>query len=59
MYTLKNALANSMNTVTAQLIDMVGPKSVVSIVKNLGITGEILEVPSIALGTLILTFMKW
>ncbi|MFK7814223.1 MAG: penicillin-binding protein 1A [Maribacter sp.] len=51
-YTLKRALANSMNTVTAQLIDRVGPKSVVSIAKNLGITSEIPEVPSIALGTL-------
>jgi penicillin-binding protein 1A len=51
MYTLKRALANSKNSVTAQLIDMVGPKSVVSIVKNLGINREILEVPSIALGT--------
>ena len=51
MYTLKRALANSKNSVTAQLIDRVGPKSVVSIVKNLGITGEIPEVPSIALGT--------
>ncbi|NNJ87861.1 MAG: penicillin-binding protein [Eudoraea sp.] len=51
MYTLKHALANSVNTVTAQLIDMVGPKPVVSIVKNIGLTGEILEVPSIALGT--------
>ncbi|WP_394747925.1 penicillin-binding protein 1A [Spongiimicrobium salis] len=49
--TLKNALANSVNTVTAQLIDKVGPKSVVSIVKNLGLTREIPEVPSIALGT--------
>lgn len=51
MYTLKRALANSKNSVTAQLIDEVGPKSVVSIVKNLGLTREILEVPSIALGT--------
>ena len=51
MLTLKNALANSVNTVTAQLIDRVGPKAVVSIAKNLGITGEIPEVPSIALGT--------
>jgi len=50
MYTLKKGLANSKNTITAQLIDMVGPKSVVSIVKNLGLTREILEVPSIALG---------
>ena len=50
-FTLKEALANSVNTVTAQLIDRVGPKSVVSIVKNLGLTGDIPEVPSIALGT--------
>ncbi len=51
-YTLKRALANSVNTVTAQLIDQVGPKSVVSIVRNLGFKGDIPEVPSIALGTL-------
>lgn len=51
-YSLKKALANSVNTVTAQLIDEVGPKSVVSMVRNLGLTGDILEVPSIALGTL-------
>ncbi|KQC30546.1 penicillin-binding protein 1A [Flagellimonas eckloniae] len=48
--TLKNALANSVNTVTAQLIDKVGPGSVVNIAKNMGITREILEVPAIALG---------
>ncbi|NNF19598.1 MAG: penicillin-binding protein, partial [Flavobacteriaceae bacterium] len=51
MYSLKKALANSVNTVTAQLIDRVGPKPVVSIVKNIGLTREILPVPSIALGT--------
>lgn len=50
-YTLKDALANSVNTVTAQLIDRVGPRSVVSIVKNLGLNRPILEVPAIALGT--------
>ncbi len=50
-YTLKEALANSINTVTAQLIDRVGPKAVVSIVRNLGMDGDIPEVPSIALGT--------
>jgi penicillin-binding protein 1A len=50
-YTLKDALANSVNTVTAQLIDEVGPRPVVSIVKNLGLTRDIPEVPSIALGT--------
>lgn len=50
-YTLKSALANSVNTVTAQLIDMVGPKPVATIAHNLGITNDIPEVPSIALGT--------
>lgn len=50
-YTLKEALANSINTVTAQLIDRVGPKAVVSIVRDLGMDGDIPEVPSIALGT--------
>lgn len=50
-YTLKDALANSVNTVTARLIDEVGPQPVVSIAKSLGITREILPVPSIALGT--------
>ncbi len=51
MYTLKSALANSVNTVTAQLIDKVGPKAVVSIASNLGFSRDIPEVPSIALGT--------
>jgi penicillin-binding protein 1A len=50
-YTLKSALANSVNTVTAQLIDEVGPRPVASIAKSLGLTSEIPEVPSIALGT--------
>ncbi|GGG39394.1 penicillin-binding protein 1A [Croceivirga lutea] len=49
--TLKNALANSVNTITAQLIDKVGPGSVLEIAKSMGITREMLEVPSIALGT--------
>ncbi len=50
-YTLKRGLANSINTVTAQLIDRVGPKSVVSIVRDMGLTNKIPPVPSIALGT--------
>ncbi|WP_422861860.1 penicillin-binding protein 1A [Flagellimonas sp. W118] len=48
--TLKQALANSVNTVTAQLIDKVGPGSVVNIAKDMGISREMLEVPAIALG---------
>tara|TARA_R110002051_G_scaffold63597_3_gene115792 strand:+ start:1641 stop:3992 length:2352 start_codon:yes stop_codon:yes gene_type:complete len=49
--TLKTALAGSVNTVTAQLMDKVGPKPVALMAKNMGITREIPEVPSIALGT--------
>lgn len=48
--TLKQALASSVNTVTAQLIDKVGPASVVSLARNMGLEREIPEVPSIALG---------
>ncbi len=49
--TLKEALAGSVNSITAQLMDRVGPGSVASIAKSMGVTKEILEVPSIALGT--------
>ena len=49
--TLKNALANSVNTVTARLIDRIGPQTVVKLAKDLGIEQRILPVPSIALGT--------
>ncbi|WP_147677067.1 penicillin-binding protein 1A [Algibacter pacificus] len=49
--TLKNALANSVNTITARLIDKVGPQTVIDLVKKLGIESDIPAVPSIALGT--------
>jgi penicillin-binding protein 1A len=49
--TLKYALANSINTVTAQLIDKVGPRAISSLVQRLGVRNEVPSVPSIALGT--------
>ena len=49
--TLKNALANSVNTVTARLMDRIGPRTVANLAKDLGIEQRILPVPSIALGT--------
>ena len=49
--TLKNALANSVNTVSARIMDMVGPRPVVDLVKKTGITSFVPNVPSIALGT--------
>jgi penicillin-binding protein 1A len=49
--TLKNALANSVNTVTARLMDKVGPQTVIDLARKLGIESDIPPVPSIALGT--------
>jgi penicillin-binding protein 1A len=51
MRTLKNALANSVNTISARLIDMVGPGPVSDLAADLGIGSKIPNVPSIALGT--------
>ena len=51
MRTLKNALANSINTVSARIMDMVGPKPVIDLVKKTGVTSRLPNVPSIALGT--------
>ena len=51
MRTLKNALANSVNTVSARIMDMVGPKPVIELIRKMGITSPIPAVPSIALGT--------
>ncbi len=49
---LRDALAGSINTVTARLIDRVGPRPVLDMAARMGInTEDILEVPSIALGT--------
>ena len=51
MRTLKNALANSKNTISAQLMDKVGPKPVADLARSLGIESFIPNVPAIALGT--------
>ena len=49
--TLKSALANSVNTVAARLIDKIGPQPVIDLAHSLGVQQDILPVPSIALGT--------
>ena len=51
MRTLKNALANSVNTISARLIDKVGPGPISKLAADLGISSKIPSVPSIALGT--------
>ncbi len=51
MLTLKKALANSVNYVTAWVMKQYGPDAVINLVRRLGITAPIDAVPSIALGT--------
>jgi penicillin-binding protein 1A len=55
MVTLKKALANSINTVSAKLMDKVGPTAVVALAHKLGIKSEIPVQPSIALGAVEIT----
>lgn len=49
--TLKSALANSTNTITARLMNQIGPQLVVDMAKKLGVEQKIDPVPAIALGT--------
>ena len=55
MVTLKQALALSINTVSAKLIDRVGPEAVVELTKKLGVKADIPVQPSIALGAVEIT----
>ena len=55
MVTLKKALALSINTVSAKLIDRVGPEAVVELTKKLGVKSDIPAQPSIALGAVEIT----
>lgn len=48
---LKEALANSINSVTAFLMKKVGPKKVIDLARKMGIESNIPEAPSICLGT--------
>lgn len=56
--TLKEALAGSVNVVTANLIDRVNPKTVVALAKSAGIKSKIPEVPAIALGSVDLSLYE-
>ena len=55
MVTLKQALALSINTISAKLIDKVGPAAVVTLTKKLGVESDIPEQASIALGAVEIT----
>jgi penicillin-binding protein 1A len=52
LMTLKEALAKSVNTITAQVMDKIGPQPVIDFVDKLGVnTKNMQPYPSIALGT--------
>lgn len=55
MMTLKRALANSVNIISAKLIDKTGPEAVVALTHKLGVNSEIPAQPSIALGAVDIT----
>lgn len=50
-YSLKGALSKSLNTISAWIINEIGPDNVVEMAKKLDIESNIPAVPSIALGT--------
>lgn len=56
--TLKQALAGSVNVITAKLIDDVHPRNVVSLAKRAGIKSDIPAVPAIALGSVDLSLYE-
>lgn len=49
--TLRDALANSLNTVAGRLAIEIGPQNVVNTARRLGISSQLQPVPSIALGS--------
>jgi penicillin-binding protein 1A len=55
---LKKALANSVNTMSARLIDKVGPQNVARLARAAGITNKIPSGPAIALGAVELTLYE-
>ena len=48
---LKGALAKSVNTISARLMDRIGPEPIIRLAKKSGVQSEITEVASIALGS--------
>ncbi|XRE43122.1 Monofunctional biosynthetic peptidoglycan transglycosylase [Tenacibaculum discolor] len=56
--TLKEALAKSINVITAQLIDKVSPINVVRLAESSGITSKLEANPSIALGAIELSLLE-
>jgi penicillin-binding protein 1A len=58
LVSMKKALANSLNTVSARLINEVGSEEVVKMTKELGVTANIPNRPAIALGAVEITVQE-
>jgi len=56
--TMKNALANSINVISARLIDEANPLNVTKLAKNMGIESKLDANPSIALGAVDLSLYE-
>jgi len=57
-YSMKGALAYSVNTVAVKLIEKAGVKNTIALANKLGITSDMPEVPSIALGASSISLME-
>lgn len=57
-YTMRGALAYSVNTVAAKLIDKAGVENTIKLAQNMGITSDMPDVPSIALGASSISLME-
>ena len=51
MLSLKEALANSVNCISAYLMKQFGPEAMIQVARKMGIQSELIPVPSLALGT--------
>ncbi len=58
MISLRFGLRNSLNNASAWLMNQFGPSAVIDIARNMGITSDIPEVPSICLGVADLTLYE-
>ena len=56
--TLRQSLAKSKNTVSARLVQEVGPTRLADMARRMGIQSDLLEVPSLALGTSEVTLLE-
>lgn len=58
MLTLREGLANSLNTITARLMLEVGPSEVAFVARRMGVKSKLDEVPALALGTSDVTLLE-